>query len=58
MIFCNLVYLIEGLFVLNLTKSMSQTDFSLTTPIDHVAVDERVARLNKCSTKNEGKLKL
>ena len=37
---------------------MSQTDFSLTTPIDHVAVDERVARLNKRSTKNEGKLKL
>ena len=36
---------------------MSQTDFSLTTPIDHVAVDERVARLNKRSIKNESKVK-
>ena len=36
---------------------MSQTDFSLTTPIDHVAVDERVVRLNKRSIKNESKVK-
>lgn len=42
---------------MNLTKKMSQTDFSLTTPIDHVAVDERVARLNKRSIKNESKVK-
>lgn len=36
---------------------MSQTDFSVTVPIDCVAVDERVARLNKRSLKNESKVK-
>lgn len=35
---------------------MSTTDFSVTTPIDHVAVEERVARLNKRSIKKESKI--
>lgn len=35
---------------------MSYPDFSTTTPIDHVAVEERVARLNKRSIKKESKI--
>ncbi|MBO6524187.1 MAG: deoxyribose-phosphate aldolase [Balneolaceae bacterium] len=35
---------------------MSTTDFSVTTPIDHVAVEERVARLNKRSIKKDSKI--
>jgi len=35
---------------------MSTLDFSMTVPIDHVAVEERVARLNKRSIKKESKI--
>ncbi len=35
---------------------MSTTDYSITKPIDHVAVEERVARLNKRSIKKESKV--
>lgn len=35
---------------------MSVLDFNLTTPIDQVAVEERVSRLNKRSIKHESKI--
>ncbi|MBO6536259.1 MAG: deoxyribose-phosphate aldolase [Balneolaceae bacterium] len=35
---------------------MNYPDFSVTVPIDHVAVEERVARLNKRSIKKESKI--
>ncbi|MEQ9308997.1 MAG: deoxyribose-phosphate aldolase [Balneolaceae bacterium] len=35
---------------------MSTKDYSVTIPIDHVAVEERVARLNKRSIKKESKV--
>lgn len=35
---------------------MSIIDYSLTTPIDHVSVEERVSRLNKRSIKKESKM--
>lgn len=35
---------------------MNLSDYSITKPIDHVAVEERVARLNKRSIKKESKV--
>ncbi len=35
---------------------MNYPDYSVTVPIDHVAVEERVARLNKRSIKKESKI--
>lgn len=37
-------------------QRLNYPDFSVTVPIDHVAVEERVARLNKRSIKKESKI--